>query len=54
MDKAYLEFELDGDTIAEVEALAKEANVTPFRMCIMLLEEAVAHEQEPRGLESKL
>ena len=47
MEKEYLAFELDGETMAQIEALAKEAKVTPFRMCIILLEESLTHASEP-------
>ena len=38
----YLEIELDAETMAEVEALAREANVTPFDMGLILLREAIS------------
>ena len=39
MTKEYLEIELDEETLAEVEALAESSNVTPFEMCVTLLQE---------------
>jgi hypothetical protein len=38
----YLEFELDAETLADVEALASESNMTPFDMGLILLREAIA------------
>jgi len=35
----YIEFELDADMLREVEALAREANCTPFEICVQLLKE---------------
>jgi len=38
----YLEIELDAETMAEVESLAKDSNVTPFDMGLILLQEAIS------------
>jgi hypothetical protein len=34
-----LNIELDSETFAEVERLAKDSNVSPFDMCVTLLRE---------------
>ncbi|HWW02744.1 MAG TPA: hypothetical protein VNZ64_23795 [Candidatus Acidoferrum sp.] len=36
-DKVYLEFELDPETLAQVEALARQSRCTAFEMCVKLL-----------------
>jgi hypothetical protein len=38
-NQSYLEFDLDAETMALVEKLAVEEGVTPFEMCVTLLEE---------------
>ena len=38
----YIEFELDPDTMREIEELARESNCTPFEMCVTLLREWLA------------
>ena len=38
----YIEFELDSDTLAEVEALAEESRLTPFEMSLTLLKETIS------------
>jgi hypothetical protein len=37
-----VEFDLDAKTMALVEKLAEEEQVTPFEMCVILLKEHVA------------
>jgi len=38
----YLEFQLDPETLLEVECRARQRGVKPFEMCIILLREALA------------
>ena len=45
----YLEMELDAETMAEVEELAKESNVPPFDMGLILLREAISSSYEAQA-----
>jgi hypothetical protein len=38
----YVEFELDAETLRQVEELAREADCTAFEMCVTLLRERLA------------
>jgi len=50
-DRRYLEFDLDAETMALVEEMAAEDQVTPFEMCVQLLRERALRdgETEPVG-----
>jgi len=50
INENYLEFDLDEQIFEEIEKLADKAKVTPFEMCVILLEEHVASSagREPR------
>ncbi|MDB6020246.1 MAG: hypothetical protein JWQ04_103 [Pedosphaera sp.] len=41
-EQEYLEIELDAAAMEQVEALATEANLTPFGICVTLLREGMA------------
>ena len=43
----YLEFQLDPETLLEVESRARQRGVKPFEMCIILLREALATPSQP-------
>ena len=51
IDVGDLEFDLDAETMALVEKMAAEEQVTPFEMCAQLLRERVLWdgETEPVG-----
>ena len=38
----YLEFDLDGETMAVVEELAEKEGVSPFEMCVILMHESLS------------
>ena len=44
--KQHLELELELETLAQVEALAKQAKCTPFQMCVQLIKEGIDAKQQ--------
>lgn len=47
----FLEFEPKTKTLLEAEALAREANCTPFEMCAILLQEQLSlNAKQPEGV----
>lgn len=41
-DQQYMNIDVDAETMAAVKTLAAEANVTPFEMCVILMQESMA------------